>query len=202
MDHLREIRDEYVTTTARPWPEPGRWTYADYTRLPEDNWKYEVIEGVLYMTPSPNTKHQAVIGNLFFALRLYLQQRPLGLALTSPIDVLLPQEIGAPVQPDILFIRDERRQILGEKYIQGAPDLVVEVLSPSNWKDDRSVKFDVYARAGVSEYWIVDPLAETVEVFVLQEDAYTLLGRFAQDDPVQSQVFDGLTLSAGEVFAP
>ncbi|MEZ4835245.1 MAG: hypothetical protein R2873_25195 [Caldilineaceae bacterium] len=63
MDRLRELREEYVTTTERPWPEPGQWTYAD-TRLPEDNWKYEVIEGVLYMTQAPNTKHQVVIGNL------------------------------------------------------------------------------------------------------------------------------------------
>lgn len=202
MDHLREIRDEYVATTDRPWPEPGQWTYEDYARLPEDNWKYEVIKGVLYMTPSPNTKHQVVIGNLYFAFRLYLQHRRLGIVLSSPIDVRLPADIGAPVQPDLLFVRDERRMIVREKYVDGAPDLVIEVLSPSNWEDDRNVKFDVYARAGVPEYWIVDPMAETVEVFVLDGEAYALLGRFATQDGVQSRVLDGLTLAAGEVFAP
>ena len=152
------------------------------------------------MTPSPNTKHQVVIGNLFFALRLYLQQRPLGLVLTSPIDVLLPQEIGAPVQPDILFIRDERRQILGEKYIQGAPDLVVEVLSPSNWKDDRSLKFDVYARAGVPEYWIVDPERRTFEVFLLNEDVYTLHGRFGDGDTASSPLLAGFEVAVDEII--
>ncbi|MBI1293805.1 Uma2 family endonuclease [bacterium] len=202
MDHLREIRDEYVATTARPWPEPGQWTYADYARLPDDNWKYEVIEGVLYMTPSPNTKHQRIIFRLLLHLGQFVLQHKTGELLPAPYDVILPDDLGTPVQPDILFVRQDRRHIVGAKNTQGVPDLMIEVLSPSNWEDDRKVKFDVYARAGVPEYWIVDPLAETVEVFVLQEDAYTLLGRFTQDDTVQSQVFDGLTLPAGEVFAP
>ncbi len=175
-------------------PEQGRWTYEDYCLLPDDGKRYEVIRGVLYMSPAPRTRHQRAISALFGALYNFVTTRQLGEALTSPIDVLLTG-LASPVQPDLLFVCRERSHIIEEKFIRGAPDLVMEVLSPTNRAHDREIKFEVYAEAGVREYWIVDLETRSIEVYWLDGRAFRLHGRFGPETIATSRVLDGLEVN-------
>ena len=204
MSSMREVATlPYVAVTQTPpdeWPPQGQWTYDDYARLPNDGWKYEVIRGELYMSPAPRPLHQRVSGNLTFELQRFVRSGGLGEVLTAPIDVILPRNLGTPVQPDILFIRNDNLGIVGETTIDGVPDLVIEILSPSNWVDDRRVKFTVYAEAGVEEYWIVDPKAVTVEVYRLQGDRYDLVESYGPGDVVSSIVLSGFSVVLSDLI--
>ncbi|MBX3001846.1 MAG: Uma2 family endonuclease [Caldilineaceae bacterium] len=202
VKRVKEARTAYAAEPVQAaYPPQGEWTYEDYVHLPDDGWKYEVIEGVLYMAPSPNTKHQLIVGNLFFAIKLHLKQAKIGQVFSAPLDVILPGNLGTPVQPDLLFIRQDRLEIVKEQHIEGAPDLVVEVLSPSNWVDDRREKFKIYAAAKIPEFWIVDPIQRTVEVFVLDlEGDFVLLDRYKEKSAIRSQVLADLNLLAAELF--
>src|SRR6266851_2987465 len=124
-------------------------TYEDLRKMPEDGKRYELIDGEVYMTPSPNTKHQTIVGNLHMALRQFVDNRGLGKIFLAPFDVVFGERTA--VQPDLLFIRKSRLSILTDLNVQGAPDLVIEVLSPSTASFDRETKLQVYARAGVAE---------------------------------------------------
>ncbi len=145
------------------WPAQGEWTYEDYKRLPDDGRRYEIIEGVLYVIAAPNFDHQYTVGEIFAALRTYVRERQLGIVISAPFEVHLP-DIARPVQPDVLFIATERAPRSGAADFTGAPDLIVEVLSQSTARTDRLVKFGAYERAGVREYWLVDPRTHSVEV--------------------------------------
>ncbi len=160
---------------AGEFPKQGMWTYEDYCRLPDDGRRYEVLRGVLYVPPAPNPKHQAALRNFSFLLGLFLQDHPFGIYLFAPLDVILPKELATPVQPDLLFLTRERRHLLKEQFLEGAPDLIVEILSPSNQQYDRKTKLGLYAEAGVREVWMADPKKQIVEVFVLRRGAYELL---------------------------
>ena len=192
---------------ARPWPpRQGEWTYEDYARLPNDQWRYEIIKGELRMAPAPRTRHQEISLNLATSLHQFTRSQHLGRIFTAPVDVILPDpvtdtDLAAPVQPDILFIAQERLNIVQDKFIAGAPDLIVEILSPSNWLDDRRDKFVVYEAAGVREYWIVDPDNCTVEVFVLRGDQYTQVGRYAPGDTIRSDVVAGFEIAVSAFFS-
>lgn len=183
----------------RAWPPPqGEWTYEDYLRLPEDSYHYEVIEGVLYMTAAPTVKHQDAARNLLVALHLFVREHKHGKVYNSPIDVQLADQ--TVVQPDIIFIARERLSIVKESHIEGAPDLIVEILSPTNWVIDRRDKFAVYQAAGVGEYWIVDPDAKTVEVYNLRQGRYALLERYESGQTVQSELLAGFEISVDALF--
>lgn len=185
--------------TERYWPPlQGDWTYEDYARLPDNGMRYEVIEGNLYMSPAPRPRHQIAVGRLLVTLMIYLDANALGEVLTSPIDVRFPKAAD-PVQPDIVFIPAERRDMIQEKWIEGVPDLLVEALSPTRPGNDRRIKFDAYARAGVPEYWIVDPEARTIEVYVLRGEAYALLAAFGAEEEIRSEVLPGFTVKVGAV---
>jgi len=173
--------------TEERWPPQGQWTYGDYKRLPQDGWRYEVIEGELHMAPAPRPRHQRVVFALSGLLWDHLRHNPLGQAFAAPIDVLLPG-LASPVQPDVLFIANERLDTVKEEFIEGPPDLVIEVLSPSNWLDDRRIKFHLYARAGVREYWIVDLERRMIEVFALRGHSFALLDRYEAGETARSQV--------------
>ena len=121
------------------WPEQGRWTYDDWLRLPGDEFRYEIVEGELHVSPSPSTGHQFVVTSLIAAMHAYARKHELGAILTAPVGVRLPEQDTA-VQPDILFVARDRLNIIRDDIIDGAPDLVVEVLSPSNWIYDRTRK--------------------------------------------------------------
>jgi Uma2 family endonuclease len=181
------------------WPPPqGKWTYEDYTRLPDNGMRYEVIQGELYMSPAPSPKHQRIIAALYGYLWEYLKNQPVGEAFFAPIDVKLPN-LATPVQPDLLFIANEQLSIVKEKFIEGVPDLVVEVISPTSATHDRTTKFSIYAMAGVREYWIVDPDARTIEINVLRGQAYAPLGNFGPEDQTRSEVLTDFSVQVGEV---
>jgi len=184
----------------RPWPPAqGQWTREDWERLPDDAWRYEVIGGVLHTAPPPRTRHQRILAALFGHLWSYIEQNQLGEVIPAPCAVQLPNQ-PLPVQPDILFVRAERIAIIGEMEVQGPPDLVVEVLSPSNWLYDRREKFTLYQEAGVPEFWIVDPDLRTVEVFVLRGGVYAALGRWEIAQEARSETLTGFVISVAAVF--
>jgi Uma2 family endonuclease len=188
--------------SARYWPPPqGEWTYEDYARLPDNGFRYEVINGELFMSPAPNPSHQTIVGEIFFVLMKLTKEQNLGRVLAAPIDVVLG-EIGTPVQPDIIFIQQERLDIIGERKINGAPDLVVEVLSPGTEQHDRQKKYKLYATAEVKEYWLVDPKSCTIEVHVLRGQAYAPLGTFGPDETIQSELLPDLQLAVSEICQP
>ena len=184
---------------ARRWPPPqGEWTYADYARLPDNGMRYEVIQGELYMVPAPRPKHQRAVASLYGRLWEYLQRQPAGEAFFSPIDVIL-SDLATPVQPDMLFIANDRLHIIKEDSIEGAPDLIVEVISPGNPMHDRRTKFQLYARAGVREYWIVDPEARTIDIYVLRGQAYAPLGSFGPEEYTCSEVLADFAVGVSEI---
>ena len=169
------------------------WTYADYCVLPQDFNRHEIIEGDHVETPSPTTKHQRVLANLTSLLNGYVNAHSLGVVLAAPMDVLLaPTSV---VQPDLLFICKERLGIIKEANIQGPPDLVVEVLSPSTAAIDRGGKMSLYARYGVPHYWILDAQRLSLETYEIREGEYELISQFKKADPVKVQRFPDLKIS-------
>jgi Uma2 family endonuclease len=190
------------TQTAPPtlWPEQGKWTYEDWLRLSDDGFRYEILNGELYMSPPPTTQHQDALLALAAAMRAFAVSRRLGKVLTAPCGVRLAGQ-PVPVQPDILFVSAARKNIIGKEYVEGAPDLVVEILSPSNWAYDRREKFAAYQEAGVAEYWIVDYRLRTVEVFHIEEGAYALIGKYGPGETARSVVLSGLEILSDDIFA-
>jgi Uma2 family endonuclease len=180
-------------------PRAGEWKYDDLWSLPDDGKRYEIINGVLYEMPSPSVLHAMVVANVI-ALLLPLVAPLAGRVLTAPLDVRFP---GAdPVQPDVLVLLPERlAAIAGARELQVAPDLVVEVLSPSNPEHDRIRKREVYAGGGVREYWIVSPQAAIVEVLALGGEAYRTHVRAGGEETVTSTVLPALSFPASRLFS-
>jgi len=176
----------------------SKLTYRDYEALPDDGKRYEVIEGELYVSPSPTPRHQFILRNIQWRFLEAFQATGKGEVLFAPIDVVLDE--GNVVQPDIVFIRTERAGIIGPKNIQGAPDLVIEILSPNTRRTDTQVKFALYARFNVLHYWIVDPDSERVETFRLQDGAYRSAGACSSPETMAPEDFPGLTLDLKAVF--
>jgi Uma2 family endonuclease len=192
-----------AASDGRAWPVQGTWTYEDYLRLPEDGNRYEVIRGHLYVTPPPIYDHQFVLWSLGQTLGRFVHEHRLGIVLTAPFAVRLPARIGNPVEPDLVFLRNEQQPRSGDRFFQGTPDLVLEVLSPSTRRRDRTIKLEAYRDAGVPEYWLVDPEDRTVVVHVLGEDRrYAELCRGSEGDTVRSTVLPGLEIRVGEIFPP
>jgi len=173
-------------------------TYDDYVLLPDDRNRYEILEGILNVTPAPIPKHQRVARNLLTRLDQHVRASDLGEILYAPIDVVLdPHNV---VQPDLVFIAKERASIVKEKNIQGAPDLIVEVLCPATSETDRVEKFKIYAKHGVTHYWIVDPKERIIEAYKLMGKGYRLIEKAGANARFQPSVFPGLTLSLGEIW--
>ena len=142
----------------------SRLTYDDFVLFPEDGKRHEIIDGEHYVTPSPNLRHQRLVGRLFLSIGNYLVAHPgAGQLFLAPLDVVLSDH--DVVEPDLLFIASDQAGIMTEKNIQGAPALVVEVLSKSTRKRDAQTKRRLFERTGVREYWLVDPELDTVQIF-------------------------------------
>ena len=137
-------------------------TYEDLVNMPADGKRYEIIDGELYVNAAPAPNHQQIVFNLVLELGLYRREHGGIKVLPSPIDVLL--ELHSVVEPDIIILKTDRLPLVGSKNVQGAPDLVIEVLSPSNRRMDEMTKRKLYERTGVDEYWIVDPELEAVKI--------------------------------------
>ena len=172
-------------------------TYDDYCNTPDDQ-RWELINGELIMAPTPNTAHQTVSGRLFLALTVFVKGAGLGQVFIAPLDVVL-SNVNV-VQPDLLFISNARQHILTDANVQGAPDLVVEVLSPSTASRDWRAKVDIYAQHGVQEYWLVDPEARRVWVMARTEDALTEVANYGPADTLTSPTLQGFTANLSEVF--
>jgi Uma2 family endonuclease len=184
------------------WPVQGRWTYADYLRLPDDGQRYEVIRGHLFVTATPTFEHQFTVLRLGSLLDRFVFAGGLGVVLAAPFDIRLPDRIADPVEPDIVVFKNGNLPRQGEAYFQGVPDLVVEVLSPSTRRRDRTIKLDAFRDAGVPEYWLVDPKTRTVVVYSLSEDrrSYVELNRSGAGGEAASGVLSGLRITVAEIF--
>ena len=176
----------------------GSWTYEDLFSLPDDGRRYEIIEGELCEMPSPTSAHGVTISNLMFLLMPVIEVLR-GWLLTAPLDVFFP---GAdPVQPDIVVLLPDSNASLVVRGIDGPPDLLVEVLSPSNRDHDLLTKRALYARAGVREYCIVDPMSRTIEVLSLDRDAFHTAQVAAGEEDVSSPLLGGVAFPLHAVFA-
>lgn len=195
---MERIVTKPADSTIYHWPRQGDWTYNDYLLLPEDEWRYEIIGGNLYMSAAPSTRHQEIILELAAIIRQLVKEKQLGKVYIAPIDVIIP-ELANPVQPDILFIPQDKLGIVKENFIEGVPALIIEVLSPGNPRHDRYTKYRLYAEAGVKEYWIVDPEACTADVFALRGQAYVPFGRFAPDSTIQSELLPDLRIPLPDI---
>ncbi len=174
-----------------------RYNYQDYLQLPEDK-RYEIIDGDLFiMVPSPNESHQRILANIFNIVSNHVKKSKLGNIYFAPFDVLFSDE--DIVQSDIIFISHENKKIITKDNIKGAPDLIVEVFSPSTFKRDTGIKKKLYARHGVREYWIVDPERETVEVFLLRGKEFEGR-RYGVKDSISSTVIKDLNIEVKEIF--
>jgi Uma2 family endonuclease len=140
-------------------------TRADYEGMPEGPPYFQVIEGDLVMSPSPRTVHQIIAGRIYSLMLRFLEKHPLGEVFITPLDVFL-NDVNV-YQPDVIFVSSRRKSIITEQGIEGAPDLVVEILSPGTARFDKGSKRKVYARTGVKELWMVDPGAKTIQVYLL-----------------------------------
>ena len=180
----------------------GNFTYDDFVLFPDDGKRHEIIDGEHYVTPSPNTKHQVVAGNLHMAVGTYLRSQPIGAVFLAPFDVVFSH--FDVVEPDLLYISKARRSVLTEMHVRGAPDLVMEILSPGTRKTDEITKRGLYEGAGVQEYWIVDPALETIKIYRRSDDAFALAAElFAeQQDVLTSPLLPGFAVSLREIFAP
>ena len=186
-----------MVEVAQLWPPRGQWTETDYFALPETNRFIELSKGELVMPPHPTHTHQLIVFELATRMRAFVREQDLGLVQIGPLPVRLwPGKIR---EPDILFMAREHSHRIAEQ-AYGPPDLTVEVLSPSTRRTDRLEKMVEYARAGVREYWIVDPHGRTVEVFVLREGAYELLGKWEEGGEARSEVLAGFRVAVDEVL--
>ncbi len=174
------------------------YTYADYLKLPDDGIRYEIINGELIMSPAPTLGHQSTAGNLFGYIWAFLQKHPRGEVYPAPTDVIL-SEI-AILQPDIVFITRERSDILTRENIQGAPDLVIEVLSRGTEKRDREEKLAQYSRFEVQEYWMVDHEQQRVEVWRREGGELSFHKRLEQNQILTTPLLPGLKIRLAKIF--
>ena len=179
-----------------------KFSYEDYKSLPfSEEKQYELLGGEIIMVPSPRPRHQIISSALEFELRQFVKERELGTVLHAPLDVVLGEGDERDVaQPDILYISTDRVDIIQADEIRGAPDLVIEITSPSTEKYDRGYKRSLYTRSGVREYWIVDPDTETIEVLSLTEMGYERFGKFDRTDTLTSSLLAELEIPLADVF--
>jgi Uma2 family endonuclease len=179
-------------------PKPGvKYTYQDYLNTCDDV-RYELIDGDLILAPAPTTPHQRVLLNLAVSLASFVRDNGLGEVFVAPTDVYLSDT--NVVQPGLLFVAAARAGIVTEPNIHGAPDLVVEVASPSTEQRDLSVKLELYARFGVPEYWTAHPTNGTLERRTLEGGQFVVARAYGRSDVVTSPLFPGLQIDLGQVF--
>ena len=175
-----------------------RQTYQDYCATPDDE-RYELLDGNLMMVPAPNRKHQEVLVRLTRKLGDFTEEHGLGKVYVAPFDVVLSDT--DVVQPDMLFISRAREHTLTDDNVRGAPDLVIEILSPSTADRDLGYKYDLYGRHRVLEYWIVDPIAETIAVHRQGDGRLEAAETLSQGDTLRTALLEGLELRLDDVFA-
>jgi len=176
-------------------------TYDDFVHFPDDGQRHELIDGEHYVTPSPNTRHQQISGNLFLLIGAWLEDHPIGEVLYAPYDVVFSE--FDVVEPDLLYLSNERAaQVLTPLHAKGVPELVVEIGSKGTRKRDETIKRRLYERTGVSEYWLVDPMRDVVRRYRRDGQAFAEpleLSR-AAGDILTTPLLPGLALPLARIF--
>jgi Uma2 family endonuclease len=184
-----------------------RLTFEAWLALPETKQRYEIVDGVMLMPPAPTVGHQWIMQRIFLRLTSFVEDRGLGVVLVAPVDLMIQRAPLRTRQPDVLYLSAERSGIKGRadlhglQYLEMAPDLVVEVLSPSNNRRDIEDKLADYRRIGVRECWLVSPEAETFEVLSLSAEEASTSAIFGVDGTLRSEILDDFTLQIGDVFS-
>ena len=194
-------KEELSVVTPADWvpgPEQGSWTYEDYVALSDDGQRFEIVNGVLVMAPAPDGPHQDAVLRIAHYLLVYVEFAGLGKVRIAPFDVQLSSK--NVFQPDVFVVLNAHLNRMQAKKMIGAPDLVVEVASPSTAFVDRVSKHEKYAEAGVQEYWIVNSEAGTVQVSVLESGNYRSLGIFRGQQTLPSQIVPGLPIRVEQFF--
>lgn len=189
-----------TSTADRPevdLPEKDRYTYDDYQQLPEGA-PYELIHGHLVMSPAPTPHHQIIQANLFFELSRVVREGDRGRVVGPPLDVRLDD--ATVLQPDLVYLAAAHTDRIGEQAIEGAPDLVAEILSPATAHRDLTEKKRLYETHGVREYWVIDPDQRTVEVFANTEDGFQQRARVVEEGTVASGVLDAFEIDLSDLF--
>ena len=171
---------------------------ADIWDTPDDENRYEIIDGDLYLTPPPSLAHQHAVSELLLTLRSFAKGHDLGEVYVAPLGVILDPTTG--VQPDLVFISRGRLEIMKDQGLEGAPDLAVEVLSPSTASRDRGIKMRRYAASGIEHYWIVDPRNRTLEAYRLGANGFDSIVSLGQDDLFTPELFPGLAINLSELW--
>lgn len=183
-----------------------RLTFETWRALPETKQRYEIVDGVMLMPPGPTADHQWVLSEIFLRLRSFVDDKGLGVVLPAPLDLLIQRDPLRTRQPDILYLSAERTGIKGRAELRGlqflevAPDLVLEVLSPSNSRRDIENKLEDYSQIGARECWLVSPEAETVEVLRLSADEAASTAIFGVDGSLSSEILLDFVLPIREIF--
>jgi Uma2 family endonuclease len=183
-------------------PESGtKLTYDDFLLFPDDGMRHELIDGEHYVTPSPNLKHQVVLGNLHLLIGNWLREHRIGRVMLSPFDVVFTR--FDVVEPDLLYLSNQRAaQVLTSKNVQGVPELVVEIGSPSTRERDETIKRRLYERSGVSEYWFVDPELDVVQVCRAGAKGFETADELSREagDVLTTSLLPGLELPLLRIF--
>ncbi len=178
----------------------AKLTYEDLLQFPDDGLRHEIIDGEHYVTGSPVTRHQRISRRFLVAIELYLREHPVGEIFYAPLDLLLSRH--DIVEPDLIYVSAERIDVITEKNLQGTPDLVIEILSPSTRGRDHGIKRDLYDRTGVQEYWVVDADENVVEVYRREGVAFGSPQAFQRDGaPLTTTLLPGLTLNLAELLS-
>jgi Uma2 family endonuclease len=177
-----------------------RLTYDAYLAMPEMKQRYSILDGELVMAAAPNPSHQAIVIEIALKLTPFVRERQLGRVFVTPLDVVIRREPLRTRQPDVMVMGQELRAIIGPQVIEGAPDLVIEMLSPTHTRQELQGKLDDYRTIGVREVWVVSPEARTVEVLQLASGAMQRLGLYGLGDLLASQVLPDLRLTVDDIF--
>ena len=177
-----------------------RFTYEDYLLFPDDGRRHELIGGEHYVSPAPSEKHQIAAGNLHLDLGGFVRTHGLGRVFFAPFDLVLSEQ--DVVQPDLLFISHQRAAVAKRQGTSAVPELVIEILSDSTRKTDETIKRKLYEWAGVLEYWIVDPVLETVKVYRLNGGVYERVAELSAEagDRLETPLLPGLTIAVSQIF--
>lgn len=181
----------------------GKVTWAEFRNMELDDndpYIYELFNGVIMKRAAPSLIHQEVSGNLFADIKIFLRQNPMGRVYSAPVDVEFDKYNA--FQPDLAFVTNERSFLFEDgDYIKGAPDLIVEIISPGNVRRDRVEKKEICQQFAVREYWLIDPLSQTVEIYVMRDNDYQLHDFLEQTGKATSTVLTGFELEISTLFS-
>jgi Uma2 family endonuclease len=185
----------------RPASPGVKLTYDDFVLFPDDGKRHELIDGEHYVTPSPNIRHQQILGNLFLLIGSWLETHPIGRVFFAPFDVVFSDfDI---VEPDLLYLSSARAaEVLTPLHARGVPELVVEIASKSTRKRDETIKRRLYERAGVSEYWVIDPKVDVVRIYRRMDDRFATPIELSHGagDVLTTQLLPGLKMPLARIF--